>query len=182
MLKWLDDQRPDMNFQAGSRNFHRMRLAETYLIAAEAYGRKGDFTNAVKYINIIRSRAAYAEGESKPTQLYRVEGGTPDTKATVSNMLVTETMVKKPVLPSGAGFDPFVDWMLEERGRELFGELNRWEDLARTGTLVARAKLYNPDATANVKDYHKLRPIPNTYTDRLLPVVPVAEVQNPGYY
>ena len=40
MLKWLDDQRPDMNFQAGSRNFHRMRLAETYLIAAEAYGRK----------------------------------------------------------------------------------------------------------------------------------------------
>lgn len=182
MLKWLDDQRPDMNYQGGSRNFHRMRLAETYLIAAEAYGRKGDFTNAVKFINFVRSRAAYAEGETKPTQLYRVEGGTPDTKTTAPNMLVTEAMVKNPVLPSGAGFDPFVDWMLEERGRELYGELNRWEDLARTGTLVARAKLYNPDATANIKDYHKLRPIPNTYIERLLPVPAIADVQNPGYY
>lgn len=182
MLKWLDDQRPDMNFQAGSRNFHRMRLAETYLIAAEAYGRKGDFTNAVKYINSVRSRAAYAEGETKPTQLYRVEGGTPDTKTTSPNMLVTEATVKNPVMPSGAGFDPFVDWMLEERGRELFGELNRWEDLVRTGTLVARVKLYNPDATANIKDYHKLRPIPNTHIDRLLPKPAIADVQNPGYY
>jgi hypothetical protein len=72
--------------------------------------------------------------------------------------------------------------MLEERGRELYGELNRWEDLARTGTLVARAKLYNPDAAPNVKEYHKLRPIPNTYIDRLLPKPAVADVQNPGYY
>jgi hypothetical protein len=182
MLKWLDDQRSDMNYQAGSRNFHRMRLAETYLIAAEAYGRKGDFTNAVKYINIVRSRAAYAEGETKPTQLYRVEGGSPDTKSTSTNMLVTEATVKQPVLPSGAGFDPFVDFMLEERGRELFGELNRWEDLARTGTLIARVKLYNPDGSANIKDYHKLRPIPNTFIDRLLPKPAVADVQNPGYY
>lgn len=182
MLKWLDDQRSDMNYQAGSRNFHRMRLAETYLIAAEAYGRKGDFTNAVKYINIVRSRAAYAEGETKPTQLYRVEGGSPDTKSTSTNMLVTEATVKQPVLPSGAGFDPFVDFMLEERGRELFGELNRWEDLARTGTLVVRVKLYNPDGSANIKDYHKLRPIPNTFIDRLLPKPAVADVQNPGYY
>lgn len=182
MLKWLDDQRPDMNFQAGSRNFHRMRLAETYLIAAEAYGRKGDFANAVKYINVVRKRAAYAEGEAKPTQLYRVEGGTTNTTSTVNDMMVTEAMVKSPVLPSGAGFDPFVDWMLEERGRELYGELNRWEDLARTGTLVARAKLYNPDAVANIKDYHKLRPIPNTYIDRLLPKPAIADVQNPGYY
>lgn len=182
LMKWLDDQRPDMNFQAGSRNFHRMRLAETYLIAAEAYGRKGDFANAVKYINVVRSRAAYAEGEPKPTQLYRVGGGTPDTKTTATDMLVTEAIVKSPVLTSGAGFDPFVDWMLEERGRELFGELNRWEDLARTGTLVARAKLYNPEATANIKDYHKLRPIPNTFIDRLLPKPAIADVQNPGYY
>lgn len=182
MLKWLDDQRSDMNYQAGSRNFHRMRLAETYLIAAEAYGRKGDYTNAVKYINVVRSRAAYAEGEAKPTQLYRVEGGTPDTKSTSTNMLVTEATVKQPALPSGAGFDPFVDFMLEERGRELFGELNRWEDLARTGTLIARVKLYNPDGAANIKDYHKLRPIPNTFIDRLLPKPAVADVQNPGYY
>jgi len=182
LSKWLDDQRPDINYQAGSRNFHRMRLAETYLIAAEAYGRKGDFANAVKYINVIRSRAAYAEGETKPAEVAKVDGGVANTSSTASNMLVTEAMVKSPKLPSGAGFDPFVDFMLEERGRELYGELNRWEDLARTGTLVARVRLYNVDAAANIKDYHKLRPIPNTYTDRLLPIPAIADVQNPGYY
>jgi len=182
MLKWLDTQRPDINYQAGSRNFHRMRLAETYLIAAEAYGRKGDFVNAVKYLNVVRTRAAYAEGEAKPLQVYRIDGGVNNTTSTVSNMLVTEAMIKSPKLPSGAGFDPFVDWMLEERGRELYGELNRWEDLVRTGTLVARVKLYNPDAKANVKDFHKLRPIPSNYIDRLLPKPAVADVQNPGYY
>ena len=182
MLKWLDDQRSDINYQAGSRNFHRMRLAETYLIAAEAYGRKGDWANALKYINIVRKRAAWADGETKAPQVYKIDGGVNNTTATVNNMVVTQDMVQSPKLPSGAGFDAFVDWMLEERGRELYGELNRWEDLARTGTLVARAKLYNPDAAPNIKDYHKLRPIPNTYTDRLLPIVPIAEVQNPGYY
>jgi hypothetical protein len=159
-----------------------MRLAETYLIAAEAYGRKGDFANAVKFINVIRTRAAYADGEAKPKELYTIDGGENNTSSTVNSMLVDVATIQNPVLPSGAGFDPFVDWMLEERGRELYGELNRWEDLARTGTLVARVKLYNPDATASIKDYHKLRPIPNTHVDRLLPIQPVEEVQNPGYY
>jgi hypothetical protein len=182
MLKWLDDQRSAINYQAGSRNFHRMRLADTYLIAAEAYGRKGDWPNALKYINVVRKRAAYVDGEQKPKQLYIIDGGTNSTASTVNDMVVTEAMVKSPKLPSGSGFDPFVDWMLEERARELYGELNRWEDLVRTGTLVARAKLYNPDAVANIKDYHKLRPIPGTYIDRLLPKLPVDQVQNPGYY
>ena len=182
MLKWLDDQRSDVNYQAGSRNFHRMRLAETYLIAGEALGRKGDWVNALSYINEVRKRAAYAEGEQKPQQVYRIDGGTNTTTSTVNNMLVTSADVVNPKLPSGTGFDPFVDWMLEERARELYGELNRWEDLARTGTLVARAKLYNPDAKNNIKDYHVLRPIPNTYTDRLSPQPPVEQMQNPGYY
>jgi len=182
MLKWLDTQRPDINYQAGSRNFHRARLAETYLIAAEAYGRKGDMVNAAKWVNVVRQRGAYAEGETKPREVWRYDGGANNTANTKTDMLVTPAMMV-PKLPSGVSdVSAFVDWMLEERGRELYGELNRWEDLARTGTLVARAKLYNPDAAPNVKDFHKLRPIPNTYVDRLLPAPPVSEVQNPGYY
>jgi starch-binding outer membrane protein, SusD/RagB family len=183
MLKWLDTQRPDINYQAGSRNFHRMRLAETYLIAAEAYGRKGDMVNAAKYVNIVRQRAAYADGETKPKEVSRYDGGANNTVNTKTEMLATPATMVTPKLPSGvADVSPFVDWMLEERGRELYGELNRWEDLARTGTLVARAKLYNPDAAPNVKDFHKLRPIPNTFIDRLLPKPAIADVQNPGYY
>ena len=46
LVKWLDPNRPDMQYQPGSRNWVKMRFAETYLILAEAYGRKGDFAKA----------------------------------------------------------------------------------------------------------------------------------------
>ncbi|HEY5469865.1 MAG TPA: RagB/SusD family nutrient uptake outer membrane protein [Bacteroidales bacterium] len=171
-----------INARQGHRNFVRMRLAETYLIAGEAYGRKGDWPNALKYINVVRKRASFADGEMKPAQVYQIYGAPNNTNSTSNNMLVTQTDVMNPKYSSGVGFDPFVDWMLDERGRELFGELNRWEDLVRTGTLVERVLLYNPDAAPYIKDYHKLRPIPNSFIDRLSPKPPMEEIQNPGYY
>jgi len=36
-----------------------------------------------------------------------------------------------------------IDYILDERGRELLGEYTRWFDLKRTGTLIARASTYN---------------------------------------
>ncbi|AYQ31781.1 RagB/SusD family nutrient uptake outer membrane protein [Runella sp. SP2] len=40
-----------------SKDFSRMRVAETYLLRAEAYFRKGDLENAAKDINVVRTRA-----------------------------------------------------------------------------------------------------------------------------
>lgn len=40
-----------------SKDFSRMRVAETYLLRAEAYFRKGDLENAAKDINVVRGRA-----------------------------------------------------------------------------------------------------------------------------
>ena len=182
LIKHLDNQRIDLNDRAGSRNFIRMRLGETYLIAGEAYGRKADWTNALFYINELRKRGGYLEGEAKASFVYKIYGGVNNTTSTANDMIVDQTDVLNPVYPSGAGFDPFADWMLEERAREMFGELNRWEDLVRTGTLYARLKLYNPDAAPGIKEYHKLRPIPDSFIDRLLPKPEKADVQNEGYY
>jgi hypothetical protein len=145
-------------------------------------GRKGDWVNALYYVNEVRKRGAYAAGEVKPSYVYKIYGGTNNTVSTSANMIVAEADVKSPKLPSGIGFDPFVDWMLEERARELFGELNRWEDLVRTGTLYARAKLYNPDAAPSIQEFHKLRPIPDSFVDRILPKPEKADIQNFGYY
>jgi hypothetical protein len=70
-----------------------------------------------------------------------------------------------------------MDFILDERGRELYGEMQRWFDLKRTGTLLERVKRYNPDAAAGIKDYHLLRPLPQSEIDRSSNKVE----QNAGY-
>lgn len=174
LRKWLDPKRPDMNTEPGSRNFVRMRLAETYLIAAEAAGRNGDMETAAEYINVVRRRAAYKQGEEKPGQWLTIEGGDPSKllDSTEEAMMITSKDISA----------DFINFMLDERSREMFGENNRWEDLVRTETLIERVKKYNPDAAVNIKDFHKLRPIPQQHIDRLSPQPSVDKAQNEGYY
>ena len=77
--------------------------------------------------------------------------------------------------------------MLNERTRELLGELHRWNDLVRTETLVERVSEFNALAKPNIKPFHKLRPIPQAHLERVfLDGVPLnaeqrAGLQNPGY-
>lgn len=174
LIKHLAPNRPSVAERASSREWVRMRLGETYLIAAEAAGRKGDFDLAAKYINVIRERAAWADGETKTAQYWEIEGGTSDdVNSTYDNIKVTAAE-----LSTG----DFVSFILDERGRELLGEICRWEDLVRTEKFYEWVKKYNSDAEAAIKPYHKLRPIPQTHIDRLDPVGPVEEEQNEGYY
>ncbi|MBE8726149.1 RagB/SusD family nutrient uptake outer membrane protein [Flavobacterium hungaricum] len=76
-----------------------------------------------------------------------------------------------------------IDYVLDERGRELLGEYKRWFDLKRTGTLVARASAHNykikaANFTGIDGKLKILRPIPQSVLDlnqnKDFP-------QNPGY-
>ncbi|MCB0687533.1 MAG: RagB/SusD family nutrient uptake outer membrane protein [Saprospiraceae bacterium] len=73
--------------------------------------------------------------------------------------------------------DVTLDFILDERGRELIGEAHRWMDLTRTKTLVERVRKYNPVGGANIQDYHVVRPIPQDQIDR----TQGGYAQNPGY-
>ena len=59
-----------------------------------------------------------------------------------------------------------LEFLLEERAREMDGEGHRWFTLTRTGTLVERVREHNPEAAPNIQNYHVVRPIPQEQIDR----------------
>lgn len=124
----------------GTRDTYIFRLAETYLIAAEAYLQSNNLPKALDRFNIIRARAAKT-------------GTNPAT-----GVLFSEEMKVTAVT---------LDTILEERARELAGEEFRWYELKRTGKLISRVLAYNDEAkTANsIKPIHLLRPLPQEQID-----------------
>ncbi|SDM39546.1 Starch-binding associating with outer membrane [Catalinimonas alkaloidigena] len=194
LKKYVDPFRATISQQQGTKDGILARFAETYLIAAEAYGRMGNYAQAVEYVNVLRQRAAYKEGEQKPPQFYLEEGGDLSelTSSTEDALLVTEDkfMTDDPaeLYPPNVTStqDRFIHFMLNERTREMLGELHRWEDLARTETLLVRAPYFNPDASG-IQEKHRLRPIPQQHIERLfqdgnpLTAEERAAYQNPGY-
>lgn len=200
LSKFFDGSRTaGFNDVDGLRDITLARSAETYLIAAEAKIRlakmgSGAYTDALPYINAIRTRAEYKSGESR--SLY-YDGGAapssapqsvppsffPENSYYESNDIPVTTAASTPLaitniaaLPAGdeyiistltltATYDRMLALVLNERARELAGEYLRWEDLSRTKTLVPRAKAFNPDANPNIQDRHLLRPIPQTFLD-----------------
>lgn len=58
-----------------------------------------------------------------------------------------------------------LDFLLDERARELAGELLRWFDLKRTNKLVERITNMNPNAKPYIKSFHIVRPIPQSQID-----------------
>ena len=173
LLKYFDPLRLSVNDGQGGREWVKMRLAETYLIAAEASGRNGDYQTAADYINVVRKRAAWQDGETKMSQYWREEGGKiGDTNSTFADIQVTAADIQS----------NFIDFMLDERGRELLGETCRWNDLVRCEKLEEYVKKWNSEGAVTFKSHHKLRPIPQKHIDRLNPKGTDAEEQNPGYF
>lgn len=124
-----------------NKDVYVYRLAETYLLRAEAYFKAGDNQRAANDINVVRSRAN--------------------------------------VSPIDAG-EVTIEFLLDERARELMFETSRKRTLMRMGILVERVRkwalLEEPKQT--IQDYHNLWPIPQEAIDANFG----AELeQNPGY-
>ena len=81
--------------------------------------------------------------------------------------------------------DMTIDWILEERARELCGEWLRWFDLKRIlgpqGKFASTITGRNPSMAEDDcrEEYHTLWPIPNTFLDKLQNAEEFG--QNPGY-
>ena len=154
MKKFIDDTRTIPNSQPGYNDIIVIRLAEMYLISAEAEFQLGNFAAAATQLNVLRTRAA-------------IKAPVDQTAA----MQVTAGQVQS----GGIGF------ILDERARELCGEHLRWYDLKRTLTdnnFASYIKARNPDIT-DVQDFHRLRPVPLNELNALSNAAEFG--QNPGY-
>lgn len=224
LSKWLDGSRPNHNYEIGARDGILARVAETYLIKAEALIRQNKYAEAISVINVIRGRAQFKDSEDRADY---VDGGAAYLNNTTGqatyadgilvnsssnrnsyyeslNIPVTtdatmltnysvgnlppedEAIIAK--LGCSSDYDRMMCFLLNERSRELVGEFQRWTDLARTKTLINRAKVFNPEAAPNITEKHYLRPIPQTFLDAIhneeghaLTSDEKSAMQNPGY-
>lgn len=154
--KWASTRKWDWTFSDPNRygeNYSYadqayLRLADTYLLLAEALfkqGKTSEADGAAYYINLVRTRSH--------------------------------------ATPVTAG-DITLDYILDERARELVTEEDRRETLMRTGKLIERTRKYNRiasgvrDGVPGIQDYHILLPFPQIVID-----ANVGNVlqQNPGY-
>ena len=117
-------------------------ISDMYLTVAEAYLMAGDESEALNYVNQVRSRAN--AGTLSSFSAYE-----PDYSITTSFGSITP-----------------LDVILDERARELYGQQVRWVDLRRTKQLVRYNLAFNKNIS-NINDMSNtsgeikwLRPIP----------------------
>jgi len=152
--KFRDPDRTAANAQPGFKDVIVMRLAEMYIIAAEAEWKLNNPSAAAGYINVLRTRAARKTPVNQTAAMQ------------VSAANINE------------------DFILRERARELAGEHLRWFDLKRMlganngQAFVDFIKAQNPDITL-VQPFHRLRPIRQEELNALLNADEFG--QNPGY-
>lgn len=161
LSKYDDPTRAQMN-DASTRPFVMFKFSEVYLIGAEAaFKGGGSLQNAADMLNVLRQRAAYRSN-----------------KTAGQNAVAALAMTITPAQVT-------IDFILDERSRELFGEYQRWWDLTRTKTLASRLNAWNKleaypkYSTSNPADAFMLRPIPQTQIDLVTQGPPFP--QNPGY-
>ena len=134
---WTDPVDPTGAAQYGDQPY--IRVAETYLLLAEAELKRGNSAAAAAAVNVLRARAGA-------------------TLATAGQMTM--------------------DYILDERSRELVTEEQRRYTLVRMSVWLERTKRYNPLAAPTAAARDSLLPIPQSVIDANL-TKPMP--QNPGY-
>lgn len=157
-----------------SRPFNIAKFSEFYFIAAEAAvkGATGS-KSARELINVLRARAGKWNYSVNWDKQVNADYSSELTAATPSTITI--------------------DYILDERMREYYGDGFRWFDLVRTQTWDKRAGKYTVCGvnksdhtpvvhTREIEKYHYLRPIPKGQLDNMKMDDAAKEAyQNPGY-
>jgi hypothetical protein len=148
---------PNFKDYYSKRDFPIFRLAEMYLIAAEAALETSGSAAAYPFLETLANARSFSGNGADLLASYNVNS-------------------------SG---DVDLDFILDERAREFIGENVRWLDLKRTLTLEAQVMEHNVEARPFFDPTkHYLRPIPSIQIEsssNRSNVVGEGFWQNPGY-
>ena len=155
------------------RPWNIAKFSELYLIAAEAAVKLNKNDEAKTYVNVLRARAG--------KQTYCVNKRAPQTADFSAEMLAATPATIT------------IDYILDERSREFWGEGYRWFDLVRTQKWAERATTYHiagsgytdkdlQEFKRNIPAGYYLRPIPQGQLDGMMMTTEEkAAYQNPAY-
>ena len=155
------------------RPWNVAKFSEFYLIGAEAAVKLGKNEDAKKLVNVLRARAG--------KQTYCV-----NTRSAVSVDKSAEMVAATPATIT-------IDFILDERSREFWGEGYRWFDLVRTQTWKERAGVYHiagsgytdkdlQEVKRDIPDNYYIRPIPQGQLDGMeMTDEEKTAYQNPAY-
>ena len=180
-INWkLGIYRTDNNGGLGSkvnggspRPWNIAKFSEFYLIGAEAAVKLGDQANAKKLVNVLRERAG--------KQTYCVNKRAPQTADHSAEMLAATPATIT------------IDFILDERSREFWGEGYRWFDLVRTQKWAERATVYHiagsgytdkdlQEVRRDIPAGYYIRPIPQGQLDGMeMDDAEKVAYQNPAY-
>ena len=180
-INWkLGIYRTDNNGDLGSkvnggspRPWNIAKFSELYLLAAEAAVKLGKNAEAKNMVNVLRERAGkqnFCLNDNKSVSIDNSAAMVAATPATID-----------------------IDFILDERSREFWGEGYRWFDLVRTQKWQQRAAKYKiagdgytdkdlVEYTRTIPNSHYLRPIPQSQIDGMeMDEEAKKAYQNPGY-
>ena len=152
----------------------------TVLLLGKTAGNNASFAD----VPIMR----YAEMPLIAAECYIALGNTGAAATMINNEIRTARVVKPGHSLAEAqvnASDMTIDWIMDERARELCGEHLRWFDLKRVygtrGTFAKTILGRNPSMTLDecAQEFHTLRPIPTKFLDKLSNAAEFG--QNPGY-
>ena len=155
------------------RPWNVAKFSELYLLAAEAAVKLGKNDDAKKYVNVLRARAG--------KQTYCV------------NKRATQVADHSAEMVAATPATITIDFILDERSREFWGEGYRWFDLVRTQKWAERATTYHiagdgytdkdlKEVKRDIPAGYYIRPIPQGQLDGMeMTAEEKNAYQNPAY-
>ena len=147
------------------RPWNVAKFSEFYLLAAEAAVKLGKNDDAKKYVNVLRARAG--------KQTYCVNKRAPQVADHSAEMVAATPATIT------------IDFILDERSREFWGEGYRWFDLVRTQKRIAGSGYTDKDLETVHRDIpagYYIRPIPQGQLDGMeMTPEEKTNYQNPAY-